>query len=326
MADTALTPYLRPHNGDLAGCLTAAEVDATMAFAEAEKAASTRRGLRQRLRRLRRMVPRSRCQPAAGSRRDRRRVSRPLRPDGLKASTIGRRVAAIADWHKAAGCDPVPTSSEAVRAVMRGIRRTIGTAPDRKSPVTAEALGDLLKHVRPGLIGIRDRALLTLGFVSAMRRSELVALQVADLVEVPDGYRVLIRRSKTDPTGEGQEVAVPRGFKLRPVEAVQAWLAAAEINSGPVFRAVRRGGRVVDTPMLDDDVARVVKWHAKRAGLDPKGFAGHSLRSGFVTSCVEANAPLLKIAEQTRHRSLDMLRVYSRRADLFRVHAAASFV
>ena len=94
------------------------------------------------------------------------------------------------------------------------------------------------------MIGKRDRALLCLGFAGAFRRSELCALEVADLTEVPDGLRILIRRSKGDQEGQGQEVAIPRGYKLRPVEAVQTWLAAAEISNGPVFRAVTRGGRV----------------------------------------------------------------------------------
>ena len=94
------------------------------------------------------------------------------------------------------------------------------------------------------MIGRRDRALLCLGFAGAFRRSELCALEVADLAEVPDGLRILIRRSKSDQEGQGQEVAIPRGYKLRPVEAVQTWLAAAEISAGPVFRAVARGGRV----------------------------------------------------------------------------------
>src|SRR4029077_2779181 len=100
------------------------------------------------------------------------------------------------------------------------------------------------------MIGRRDRALLALGFAGAFRRSELCALQVDDLVEVPDGLRVLIRRSKTDQPGEGAEVAIPRGYKLRPVEAVQTWLAAAEISAGPVFRAVARGGRVSDAALV----------------------------------------------------------------------------
>jgi integrase len=86
------------------------------------------------------------------------------------------------------------------------------------------------------LAGKRDRALLALGFAGAFRRSELVALEVEDLTEVPDGLRVRIRRSKTDQSGEGHEIAIPRGYRLRLVEAVQTWLAAAEISSGPLFR------------------------------------------------------------------------------------------
>ena len=77
--------------------------------------------------------------------------------------------------------------------------------------------------------------------------------------------------------------------------------------------------------MTSEAVALVVKKLCERIGLDPAAYAGHSMRSGFVTAAVEANAPVLKIAEQTRHRSLDMLRVYSRRADLFRDHASAGF-
>jgi integrase len=131
-----------------------------------------------------------------------------------------------------------------VKVVLRGIRRTIGTASDKKAPATADIIGRMLDVCPETLIGRRDRALLALGFAGAFRRSELVALEVSDLTEVPDGLRVLIRRSKTDQTGQGQEVAIPRGYRLRPVEAVQAWLAAAEISGGPVFRAVPLGGKV----------------------------------------------------------------------------------
>lgn len=122
------------------------------------------------------------------------------------------------------------------------------------------------------------------------------------------------------------EIAIPRGFRLRPVEAVQAWLAAAEISTGPVFRAVALGGKVSDLALTGDSAARVVKKYARAVGLDVEAYSGHSLRAGYVTSAVEANAPLLKIAEQTRHRSLDMIRVYSRRVDLFRDHSGAAFL
>ena len=152
--------------------------------------------------------------------------------------------------------------------MLRGIRRTIGAAKQGKAPATAGVLTSMLALCPDTLIGKRDRALLALGFVGAFRRSELCALQVDDLVEVPDGLRILIRRSKTDQEGQGAEVAIPRGYRLRPVEAVQTWLAAAEISAGPVFRAVARGGRVSDAALAAASAARIVKLYA------PPGRAG----------------------------------------------------
>ena len=188
-----------------------------------------------------------------------------LADSGRKASTIGRRAAAIGYHHKMAGHEP-PTSSEGVKAVLRGIRRTIGSAKQGKAPATADLIGQMLALCPDSMIGKRDRALLCLGFAGAFRRSELCALEVADLTEVPDGLRILIRRSKGDQEGQGQEVAIPRGYKLRPVEAVQTWLAAAEISTGPVFRAVARGGRVSCEALADDSAARIVKRYARRVG------------------------------------------------------------
>jgi hypothetical protein len=108
-----------------------------------------------------------------------------------------------------------------------------------------------------------------------------VALQVEDLAETPDGLRVTIRRSKGDQKGQGAEVAILRGCRLRPVEAVQMWLAAAEICTGPVFRPVLKGQRVQAVP-LSAFSAQIVKAYPKRADLDPIQFVGHSLRSGFL--------------------------------------------
>ena len=128
--------------------------------------------------------------------------------------------------------------------MLRGIRRTIGSAKQGKAPATADLIGQMLALCPDNMIGKRDRALLCLGFAGAFRRSELCALDVSDLTKVPDGLRILIRRSKGDQEGQGQEVSILRGYRLRPVEAVQIWTAAAGITSGPVFRAVGRGGRV----------------------------------------------------------------------------------
>jgi integrase len=107
-----------------------------------------------------------------------------------------------------AGHEP-PTSSEGVRAVLRGIRRTIGSAKQGKAPATADLIGQMVALCPDSMIGKRDRALLCLGFAGAFRRSELCALEVADLTEVPDGLRILIRRSKGDQEGQGAETATP---------------------------------------------------------------------------------------------------------------------
>jgi integrase len=110
------------------------------------------------------------------------------------------------------------------------------------------------------------------------------------------------------------------------VEAVQTWLAAAEISQGPVFRAVALGGKVSSSALTPHCAARVVKRYAKRVGLDAAGYSGHSLRSGFLTSAAESGASIWKLGEVSRHKSLDTLRGYVRRVDLFKEHAGAAFL
>jgi hypothetical protein len=129
-----------------------------------------------------------------------------------------------------------------------------------------------------------------------------------------------------DAVGEGQEIAVPAGGKLRAVEAVKAWLAAAGITEGPVFRPVAKGGRVLPVALRAESVAAIVKAYAERAGLDPTAYAGHSLRAGFLASAAEHGASVFKMMEVSRDKSVDTPRGYVRRADLFRDHAGASFL
>jgi integrase len=213
------------------GALTIAEIDATIAFAAAEKAAATRAAYASDWRDFAAWCAVRGATPLPAHVGIVAAYLSSLAESGRKASTIGRRAAAIGHRHKLAGYEP-PTSQEAVKAVMRGIRRTIGAGAERKNPATADIITTMLQLCPPTLAGARDRALLALGFAGAFRRSELVALQVADLEEVPDGYRVTIRRSKTDQTGEGVEIVIPRGLKIRPVAAVQAWLQTAGITEG----------------------------------------------------------------------------------------------
>jgi len=156
---------------------------------------------------------------------------------GAAISTISRRVSAIRFEHRAAGFSELPTNSELVRATMAGIRRAVGPKRPRrrKAPATVDRLRTMVSEIRTDKLGgLRDRALVLLGFAMAARRSELVALRVEDLEESAEGLRITIRVSKTDQDGQGQLVAVPRGGALCPVEAVRVWREAAGIQSGPL--------------------------------------------------------------------------------------------
>src|SRR5206468_11220770 len=182
-----------------------------------------------------------------------------------------------------------------VRTTLKGIRRSLGVAPQQKAAATAEVVLDMVKLVPRNLRGLRDRARLLFAFASACRRSELSALLANDLLEVPEGFRVKIRRSKGDQEGRGQEIAVVRGRKACPVQAMKTWLEAACIApASPVFRRMRRGGTVLSDALQPQGIAEVVKLYAKLAGYDPADFSGHSLRSGFLTSAAARGASVFK--------------------------------
>jgi integrase len=181
----------------------------------------------------------------------------------------------------------VPTDDERVKATVRGIRRTAGTAARKKAPAIAERL-IAMANTGGGLIALRDRALLLLGFAGAFRRSEL-ALDYEDIEETEAGLKITIRRGKTDQEGSGATIAILRGTLACPVAALRAWLDAAGLTTGPVFRSIRKGGKVSGR-LTDRSVAKIVKSHAARVGLDPALFAGHSLRAGFLTSAANARS------------------------------------
>jgi site-specific recombinase XerD len=178
------------------------------------------------------------------------------------------------------------------------------------------------------LRALRDRAIILLGFAGAFRRSELVALDVDDLEEAPEGLLVTIRRSKTDQEGIGRKVAIPRGEIACPVTALRTWLEAAGITEGAIFRRVfnKHAQRVTDRRLAARNVATIVKAAAAKLGLEAAAFAGHSLRAGFVTSTVKRGANLIKITDVTGHRSLEMLKTYSRDAEAFVGHAGAGLL
>lgn len=241
-----------------------------------------------------------------------------------KASTLARRVAAISQVHQTAGY-PTPTAESVVRSVLAGIRRVHGSEQTAKTALSPELLRKLVGRLPDTLRGRRDRALLLVGFAGALRRSELVALEVRDLAFQPEGMVLTIRRSKTDPEATGQLVGIPYGEQpdTCPVTALQAWLEAAKITEGAVFRPIERWSNIVQPrPLEDRRVATLLKTLVQRAGLDPKDFAGHSLRSGLATAAAAGGASERAIMDQTRHKSVKQVRRYIQRGSLFRDNAA----
>jgi integrase len=211
---------------------------------------------------------------------------------------------------------------------MRGIRRSLGVAPVKKAPVLGTDLLALVSGLGGDLQAVRDRALLTLGWFCAARRSELVALHVADVEFTREGMIVTFRRSKTDQEGRGYSKGVPFAGQptVCPVRALRTWLDAAKIESGPLFRAVTRRGVLSDTALDDRAIARLIKRLAQHAGLDPETVAGHSLRSGFVTTAAKRGKSTQAIMTQSGHRSETVMRGYIQHATLFDDNAAAGLL
>lgn len=238
--------------------------------------------------------------------------------------TLTRRLTAINQVHRGAEY-PVPGTFEhtAVAATLKGIRRTHGIAPKVKDPLLTPTLVQILKALPSGLIGLRDRALLLLGYAGGFRRSEIAALTLDDLKVSDAGLTVVLRRSKTDQEGEGREVGIPRGGRFCPVAAVEVWIGAVGLTEGPLFRAVDRHGRVSGAALHTDSIARLIQRAAEGAGLDPSRYAGHSLRAGLVTQAYLHGARESTIMRQTGHRSAATLRRYLRNADLYSDNAAA---
>lgn len=243
--------------------------------------------------------------------------------NGLSPSTITRRLAAIRLVHLGAN-HPSPHNTVQVMEVMRGIRRDWAKPPEKKAPAIDEEIKLMADAAEPGTAkGLRDRALLLLGFAGAFRRSELVGLNTWNLEERDEGLKVTIEQSKTDQEAQGQVIAILRqpDSPYCPVQALKDWLTVAEIERGALFRRMYRSDRVGKNRLSAQSVATVIKDYAHKAGLDSSRYSGHSLRSGFLTSAARNRASIFKMADQSRHRSLDVLRQYVKDEDLFENNA-----
>ena len=225
-----------------------------------------------------------------------------------------------------------PSQHPTVRATIKGLSRLAGTAPRRVKALREGQVRAMIAQCPDSVIGIRDAAVLALGFAAALRRAELCALRVDDVtiiprtLEQPRRMWVFIRRSKTDQNGRGHAIAVPEGNTVKPIDRVQAWLSVSGVTEGPLFRTMRRGGAVQERSLHPSDVPRLVKRYAALTGLDPKEVSGHSLRAGFVTSAAAHHARLDKIMAVTRHADPATVMKYIRDADAFCDHAGSAFL
>lgn len=239
-------------------------------------------------------------------------------------ATIQRRIASISKAHEMAGV-PNPCRAEIVKATLRGLRRAHGTAQRQAKPLLRDDLLLVLDSLGNTMRDHRDRALLLLGFAGGFRRSELVGLNCADLEAARQGLIVTIRRSKTDQEGAGRRIGIPHGRTRHcPVGALEAWLAIAGIEQGPLFRPVNRHGHVAKSALTGEAVSVVIRERLAATGIDPDGYSGHSLRAGFATSAAQAGVSTLKIRAQTGHASDAMLARYVRDGDMFTGNAAGA--
>jgi len=195
-------------------------------------------------------------------------------------------------------------------------------AQHQAKPLLREDFFVVLGAMRDRLKDLRDRALLLIGFAGGLRRSELVAIDLIDLERVREGIILTIRRSKTDQDGIGRKIGIPFGRTIHcPVRALDAWLSAARIEDGPLFRSVDRHGRVSGR-LSGEAVSLIIRGRLSVAGFDPTGYSGHSLRAGFATSATRAGVSTFKIRQQTGHASDAMLSRYVRDGELFLGNAA----
>jgi site-specific recombinase XerD len=241
-------------------------------------------------------------------------------------STITRRLTAITKAHQTSGYSDSPSTTKhlIVGETMKGIRRTVGTAQCGKDPLLTTDIRRLLANCPPTLLGLRDRALLLIGYSGAFRRSEISGINVEHISQCEDGVTIRLPKSKTDQEGAGRKVGIPWGTdpEMCPVRSLQIWLRESRITDGAVFRRIDRHGNTSGTRLHPDSIGKLLKRAAARSGMIVDGIAGHSLRVGHVTQAARNGVIESRIMLQTGHRSTTMVRRYIRNGQLFTENAA----
>lgn len=232
----------------------------------------------------------------------------------LAPATMQRRLVSLGVWHQDNG-HPSPTRDQKVKRVFAGICRTLGTKQRSVKPLVRDDLISVLVAVdyQNSIAAARDSALLLLAFASALRRSNLVAIKVEHITAHEHGIDVFLPRSKTDRTGAGRVVSVPKAIGDKcPIKALAHWLTVSGITAGYVFRSVSKHGHVGSSRLDVGSVCRIFKRAVALSGRDPADYSSHSGRAGFVTSAASANMPAFQIAQVTGHKGIQSLQKYMR--------------
>ena len=230
-----------------------------------------------------------------------------------KYSTLKRRLASINVIHKLKG-HYIDTKHPIISENLMGIKRRMGIKQIAKKPLLINDLKSIINVIdeeKNEYKKYQNRALILIGFAGGFRRSELVSIEYEDLDFVTEGVKIIIKRSKTDQTGEGMIKAIPYfdNIKYCPVLSLKNWIDFSNIKSGLVFT------------ISDKTVALTIKKYASIAGLDKTKYAGHSLRSGFATSTAEIGADERSIMAMTGHKTTQMVRRYIKESNLFKNNA-----
>lgn len=240
---------------------------------------------------------------------------------GRKVSTAVRRTSGITDRHRANGY-PTPVT-DVVWALIAGARRMRREQPRQMQPLNVAQLRSISGLLRTDdtAESLRDRAVLVLGFTSALRRANITQLLLSDVTFAEQGVMIKVHHEKCDQEGRGRAIGVMGGQHSDTdlSTCLRGWLAHRGVDEGPLFTTVREKAF---RHLAPSTVGRIVKAGVRRIGLDPTRYAGHSLRSGFICEASLAGVSALVIAAHVGHRRIESLRRYFRPTDLFRGNAS----
>ena len=227
-----------------------------------------------------------------------------------KFSTLKRRIASISVIHRLKG-HYLDTKHPIIMENLHGIKRSLGARQKSKKPLLINDLKLIIRVIDKE--DIRDKALILVGFAGGFRRSELINIYLEDIEFVPEGVKILIKKSKTDQSGEGLIKAIPYfdNHEFCPVIALKDFVKFKYSNS--------KNERIF--AISDKSVSLIIKKYAEKAGLDSTRYAGHSLRSGFATTAAEFGAEERNIMAMTGHKTTQMVRRYIQEANLFKNNA-----